>query len=249
MSTWLDPVRAALEQIDRPSHWFFRDDDAGWADDRLEILLNYFTEWAVPLDLAVIPTELRDDLADALLRRYADRPKLLGLHQHGYSHANHEITGRKCEFGASRSALQQSRDIEQGAKLLCNKLGRAIDAIFTPPWNRCSSATVAALQAFDFRALSRDVSAAPLDLGDLTEIPVCVDWSKYRDGEQINHSTLAVNIAAAANRSTVGIMLHHAVMTPADFTALGEFLALLKRKPHAKCVPMRALFATATQLA
>ena len=248
MSAWLDPLRAALDEINGPTQWFFRDDDAGWNAPRLFALLDCFSEFHIPVDLAVIPTELHDELADALLRRYADGPKLLGLHQHGYCHANHEVTGRKCEFGVSRSATQQAHDIERGANLLRQKLGGALDPFFTPPWNRCSPATVAALPRFGIHALSRDLTAAPLDVGDMVEIPICVDWSKRQDGVQISNAVLGANLAAAVRRSTVGVMLHHAVMGPADLLALHEFFKLLKQRCDVKCLPMRALIARTTQL-
>ena len=244
MSAWLDPLRAALDEINGPTHWFFRDDDAGWDDPRLFALLDCFSEFHIPVDLAVIPAELHDELADALLRRYAHDPKLIGLHQHGYSHTNHELSGRKCEFGVSRGVAQQACDIERGANLLRNKLGAASDPIFTPPWNRCSPATVAALQRFGFQALSRDVTASPLEVADLVEIPVCVDWSKRQDGVQISNPVLGVNLAAAVKRSTIGVMLHHAVMEPADLLALREFLKLLKQRRDVKCLRMRALIAS-----
>ena len=248
MSAWLDPLCAALDETNGPTHWFFRDDDAGWDDPRLFALLECFSEFHIPVDLAVIPTELREELADALLQRYIDRPKLLGLHQHGYSHSNHELTGRKCEFGVSRGAAQQEHDIERGANLLRNKLGAALDPIFTPPWNRCSPATVAVLPRFGIHALSRDLTAAPLAVGDMVEIPICVDWSKRQDGVQIRNAVLGANLAAAVRHSTVGVMLHHAVMAPADLLALREFLELLKQYCDVKCLPMRALVARTTQL-
>jgi peptidoglycan/xylan/chitin deacetylase (PgdA/CDA1 family) len=244
VSAWLDPLRAALDENNGPAQWFFRDDDAGWDDPRLFALLDCFSEYSVPVDLAVIPVELRDELADALLQRYADNPNLLGLHQHGFSHANHEVTGRKCEFGVSRSAAQQVQDIERGANLLRNNLGAALDPIFTPPWNRCNSSTVAALQRFGFHALSRDSTALPLEMADLVELPVCVDWSKRPNGVQISNDVLSVNLAAAIKRSTIGVMLHHAVMGPTDLLALRELLELLKQQRDVKCLPMRALVAS-----
>lgn len=63
MSAWLAPLRAALDHAARPVTFFFRDDDAGWADDDLYRLIDIFDRWAIPLDLAVIPNALSDDLA------------------------------------------------------------------------------------------------------------------------------------------------------------------------------------------
>jgi hypothetical protein len=45
-------------------------------------------------------------------------PDLIELDQHGWQHTNHETTGRKCEFGPSRSYEQQYADIAQGKALL-----------------------------------------------------------------------------------------------------------------------------------
>src|SRR4051794_33505250 len=94
-------LRKLLDSLDRSPRRlevFFRDDDAGWDDDRLLALVDLFAERGLPLDLAVIPAELSARLASALVARD------VGLHQHGYSHANHEVEGRKCEFGPGRGA-------------------------------------------------------------------------------------------------------------------------------------------------
>ena len=203
----------------------------------------------MPIDLAVIPTELRVDLATELLERHRRAPKLLGLHQHGYSHTNHESTGRKCEFGSSRSSTLQAQDIKKGAGLLREKLGTALDPIFTPPWNRCSSATVTALLALGFQALSRDATAAPLDVDDMTELLVNVDWSKRQNGMEISREALGINLAYALESPLVGVMLHHAVMAPVDLSALREFLELLSCHRHVVCLPMRALVSKLSQAA
>ena len=96
--SWLDPVRRALDE--GPSTVFFRDDDAGWGDERLWALLDLFDRRALPVDLAVIPAELHPTLtAELTVRARAGR---VHLHQHGFAHVNHEPTGRKCEFGPAR---------------------------------------------------------------------------------------------------------------------------------------------------
>jgi hypothetical protein len=118
-----------------PIDIFFRDDDAGWADERLLELIGRFAEHGLPLDLAVIPAELTDDLAGALLERHA------GLHQHGFAHVNHEREGRKCEFGPSRGIDEQRADIAAGRERLATLLGDRLQPFFTPPWNRCTRDT------------------------------------------------------------------------------------------------------------
>ena len=236
---WLDPVRTALDAARAPVDLFFRDDDAGWDDARLDALLDTFRESLTPLDLAVIPQALTAKLAGKLVRSKSAQP--LGLHQHGFAHANHEPDGRKCEFGPSRRAEQQYQDIEQGRRRLQERLGGACDPIFTPPWNRCITDTVAALRALDFAVLSRDHGAERLPLGELRELPVSVDWCRYSG----DRNELGRRIAASLEQHRpAGVMLHHAVMAEAELRALRELLHLLQRHDRANCHSMAALIAS-----
>jgi peptidoglycan/xylan/chitin deacetylase (PgdA/CDA1 family) len=229
--SWLDPVRAALDAA--PADVFFRDDDAGWRDDRLLALLNLFDEHALPLDVAVIPAALGRAAAAELRARAGPR---LGLHQHGFAHRNHEPDGRKHEFGPSRSRADQRRDIENGAERLRALLGDAVDPIFTPPWNRCTEDTARALRDLGFRTLSRESRAAPFELPGLHELAVHVDWCRLEPPE------IAARLAAAIRGpGAAGVMLHHAVMDAADRARAGELLALVAAHPNARPRTMREL--------
>ena len=68
--SWLEPLSRELEDADAPRSFFFRDDDAGWANDRLLSLLDLFAHHGVPLDVAVIPAALDAQLAASLRRRH-----------------------------------------------------------------------------------------------------------------------------------------------------------------------------------
>src|SRR4051794_35799746 len=87
---WLAPLTAALDAAPEPVDVFFRDDDGGWEDDRLLTLLDLFAGLGLPLDVAVIPQALSPAAAAQLRRRVDAQPELVGLHQHGFAHANHE---------------------------------------------------------------------------------------------------------------------------------------------------------------
>ena len=156
--SWLDPVRQALDE--GPCPVFFRDDDAGWDDERLWALLDLFDRRALPVDVAVIPAELGPALAAELAVRA--RAGGVHLHQHGYAHVNHEPVGRKCEFGPSRPYQAQAADIARGAEILRDAFGDLVEPIFTPPWNRCTAETADALADAGFAVLSRDSTATPL---------------------------------------------------------------------------------------
>jgi predicted deacetylase len=236
VSSWLNPIQAALDKADAPTTWFFRDDDAGWADDHLLALLDRFETYAIPIDLAVIPGALQARLAANLRLRW-QRTGRLGLHQHGFSHINHETQGRKCEFGTGRLFEDQLNDLHTGQQRLQELLASLIDPIFTPPWNRCTQDTIKCLKQLGFRILSRDASATPLNTDGLLELPVSVDWCRKRNGQQ--WSELAQRISSATQQAhPIGIMLHHAVMDQQDLRAIEDLLALLANHSNARCLAM-----------
>lgn len=239
MTAWLEPLRRALDAADRPVTFFFRDDDVGWADDRLWILLDRFARQALPVDLAVIPAALTPRSARLLRRRIAGSAGLVAAHQHGYAHANHEPSGRKHEFGPARTAERQRYDLARGQRLLASSLGPAVAPILTPPWNRCTPSTGRCAAELGFQVLSRDATAVPLGLDELVELPVTVDWFARRKGVRLDRPQLGALLGgAAAEADPVGVMLHHAITDDQEMEAVGELLALVARHPAAVASPM-----------
>src|SRR3954447_17449176 len=109
------PTRPGLPPPARPPRaiplpMFFRDDEGGWADDRLLRLLPIFEESGLPLDIAVIPATLSSKLAAQLAHR-ARVSGLLGLHQQGYAHESHEHGIARSNFGSARPLSAQREDI------------------------------------------------------------------------------------------------------------------------------------------
>jgi hypothetical protein len=240
MSDWLEPLRNVLDQAAHPVTFFFRDDDVGWEHERLYRLLDLFKSYEAPIDLAVIPEAPGARLVAALHSRFLGERARVGLHQHGLGHVNHEPTGRKCEFGVSRSREQQGEDLRLGKHLLASFFGVLIDPIFTPPWNRCTQVSVECLAAQGFRVLSRDMGAAPLELNGVSELPVAVDWARYwRDPKTGNQELGQCISAQAMNSEPVGVMLHHAVMEEEEWVHLSQLLDLLSEHPKAHCSLMR----------
>jgi len=240
VSAWLRLLREALDAAPEPVTVFFRDDDAGWRDDRLAALLDVFGAYAVPIDLAAIPLDMTAELAAALAAR-ADRQPV-GLHQHGYAHTSHQREGRKCEFGSDRSAAEQLHDIADGQRRLRDLLGPALDPIFTPPWNRCTADTGAALVELGIGALSGDRTAEPLALDGLRELPVQVDWFAKRKGVQLGREAVGAQLATRAGApAPLGVMLHHAEMDTEDMVAMDELLDLIHAHENVQCLSMVAV--------
>jgi hypothetical protein len=231
MGSWLQPVEEAVGAAREPVRVFFRDDDAGWGNDRLLALLDRFAACGLPIDLAVIPLELDAGLA----RELAARPGV-GLHQHGLAHTNHEREGRKCEFGASRGLDAQRRDIEAGRDRLTDLLGDRVDPIFTPPWNRCTVDTGTALAELGFRVLSREARAEPLGVPGLYELPIHIDWVRLSPLDQGARITAAIEAGGP-----LGLMFHHAVMEDDDMRRTSELLSLLAGHEHVRAERMLEL--------
>ncbi len=242
MKDWLRPVRQALARRTSPIELFVRDDDVGWAQGRLFELLDLFETHALPIDLAVIPQALDQRLADDLIERALRSAGRIGVHQHGYSHRNHESVGRKCEFGPSRPQDLQYADIAAGRERLVSHLGELAEPCFTPPWNRCTQATVDALHRLGFLRLSRDTTASALERRGLDEVPVSLDWLKQRAGVLLAKGDLACDLAEQlGGTGPIGIMLHHERMDGVQRRRLAELLTCLRRSGQVRFVNLRQL--------
>lgn len=249
MSAWLDKLRRALDDAPRPVIFFFRDDDAGWSDDRLLELLDLFARYAMPIDLAAIPGVLTSGLAAELRARIEAAPDRVAIHQHGFDHRNHEPLGRrKCEFGIARGRARQRSDIEQGKSLLEDLFGPLVSPIFTPPWNRCARITGECLLQTGFRILSRDATATPLCLDGLIELPIKIDWFASRKGARLSFDELGQALAEACTTyAPVGIMFHHALMGGTERQSAGALLSLLASHRNAQCSLMEQVVPNLSQ--
>lgn len=233
-SGWLRPVAAALDDAPAPVTVFIRDDDGGWDDTRLEALLDVVAARGMAVDVALIPAETTAPLVRDLALR--GRGMRLGLHQHGWSHADHEAGGRRCEFGAARPLAALDADVARGRARLLGMLGDMLDPVFTPPWNRCVPELAPILVSCGIRVLSRDLSAGTLDHPGLVEVPVGVDWFGGRRGIRWTPDELGERIAQAIRSGDpLGLMLHHAVTDPAELDRIDDLLALLGG--HARVTP------------
>ncbi len=241
--SWLSPVRDALEEKGETVKIFFRNDDAGIFNARLFKLMNLFEKFGLPLDIAVIPSEVSTALAEELILRLNSKPNLFAIHQHGLAHINHESEGRKCEFGKARNASQQFYDIAAGYQILEDFFGNLPRPIFTPPWNRCTKETGKSLNKLGFKVLSRESAAESLSIDGLEEIPVSVDWFAKRQGVPLSREEIGeVMSKAIRENNIVGIMLHHALMDETERCFLSELLELFSYCPAAECSPMWNLY-------
>jgi peptidoglycan/xylan/chitin deacetylase (PgdA/CDA1 family) len=225
-----DSLQARLREADEPVPFFIRDDDADDDIPQLRRLLEISAHYGISLNLAVIPGTLTNRGAEILGRSASG---LVSIHQHGWMHINHERTGRKSEFGESRTFGEQFDDIERGRRRLQEILGDRHTAVFTPPWNRCTPVTFGVLQILQFAVISRDRTAQPVATSVLAEVSVSVDLFCWKNGPVLKTAE-QIDAEMAQQQGPVGLLLHHKVMDSSAFKLFEALCRLLSESRNAK---------------
>ncbi|MGQ9795865.1 polysaccharide deacetylase family protein [Desulfosoma sp.] len=224
---------------------FFRADDIGAAGQSFDTLCALFREHGVPLALAVVPAWLSDARMTRLLASAPMHETLWGWHQHGWRHVNWQKTGKKSEFGDQRPLEKQWRDIWHGHMKLLDIFHDRLLPVFTPPWNRCSAATLEVLVRLGFQAVSTTdpLPKAGKPANQLRNLRIAVDLHtrKHHDGAA-DYAALVQELGAALSKDTpAGIMIHHQRMTSFAFDFLDELLRQLRLSGKAKFLSFQDL--------
>jgi peptidoglycan/xylan/chitin deacetylase (PgdA/CDA1 family) len=220
MSSW-DQLRSELDlwQSDgRTATAWWRDDDAVTVTPALETLLRLEQDYKVPLALAVIPSDLQDDLVERLAETLDTR-----VLQHGWSHQNHMPEGRKKqELDDLRDLGAVVADLRQGFSVLTSRFGNRFIPVLVPPWNRVADDVVASLQSLGFCGIStfnpRKAANPYQGLRQVNTHVDVIDWRGSRGfvGENIALGAMIAHLAARrgglvdADEPT-GILTHHLV--------------------------------------
>ncbi|GAB4340338.1 MAG: polysaccharide deacetylase family protein [Desulfobulbaceae bacterium] len=219
---------------------FFRADDIGRPGPQWRRMMELFSAHDAPLCLAVVPQWLERDGVRAMAEFEPDHPRWC-WHQHGFSHVNHELQGKKCEFGDSRTRAEISTDLDQGRERLTSLLGDLFHPVFTPPWNRCSSLTIELLREKGYAALSRWTGAKPLASG-IPDLAVNVDLHTRKETDlQQGWDALYAEMKKALASGRMGIMLHHQRMNGQAFAFLDLLLTVLREQPGIEWRTFRTL--------
>lgn len=225
------PFCASFRERDLPVRFFLRDDDADLDEPALRRLIEICVRRRVPLSLAVIPATLTSRGAAYLLAARTARPDLIELHQHGWSHINHEQTGRKCEFGPSRSFDQQYLDVANGYGRMNDAFGRHWYPAFTPPWNRCTGETCDVLAKLGFAVLSTDHIRTSASGYPFRQFPITFDLHRWKGGAATKPAAVVRDEIGRqmAPGAAIGMLVHHKVMDEEAFSLLDAVLAGLQR--------------------
>lgn len=241
-----DSLRQALQQVEtqaRTIKIFFRNDDIDDDEISLRQFLEIFIYHEIPVNLAVIPAGLTKEGA-TLLRSYKYKfPEIIEFSQHGWSHTNHEATGKKCEFGPSRKFELQYSDIANGKKIMQENFGQDMEPIFVPPWNRCNQDTYRALDDLSFSCLSKLQAGEISENYNFQEVSVTLDFFRWKNGAMLKPAEEIISelISQICELEIIGVMLHHKVMEPPALHFLEDLIRELKKSSAVKIYSIQQL--------
>jgi len=207
---------------------FFRADDIGWDYERFERLAGLFVSHGLKLNAAAIPLVVLQSRAKLDLDRFEG---FLEMHGHGLAHLDYESSGKKSEFGDSRSDDDVRHDLERSYEAMRRLFGTLFFPAFVPPWNRLADRFLPRLPEAGYVMLSRDGRERAQTAG-LVERNVGVDLHTSRKPPPPTPEALwdEVQRLEAAGAPAVGVMLHHARMDEAAFSFLEGFMRLLNER-------------------
>jgi hypothetical protein len=204
--------------------------------------MDIFKRRRIPLCLAVVPAWLTGSRWQYLKGLGAGESSLWCWHQHGWRHVNHEIDGKKQEFGASRSRSDIERDLVQGKRRLEDLMAAEFYPVFTPPWNRCSLDTLELLQDLDFAAVSRSRGSRPKAPKELSDLYVNVDLHTRKERDPASGwNNLLNELQQAMSSDCCGVMIHHQRMNAGAFEFLEVLLKTMVRHKAYQLVHFRHL--------
>ena len=205
---------------------FFRADDVAVPGKQFRELVNVFSRYQVPLSMSVVPAWLTTARWKGIERLCRRDQHLWCFYQHGWRHINHELSGKKQEFGSARPLSVIEHDLMRGCERLMSLMRDAFFPAFTPPWNRCSKEALTVLSTSGCRAISRSRGASPPAPEGMPDFQVNVDLHTRKDPTTaLGWKNLYTELATGIGDGFCGIMIHHQRMNDNALAFLEELLA------------------------
>ena len=226
-------INRACHQTEGPLLVFFRADDIGIPSRQFQLLIDCFIKHRIPLCLAAVPSWITDKRFDELRQVTGRGSTQWCWHQHGRTHRNFEQDGKKQEFGPSRSRKEIKSSLQKGKRRLENIVADEFQPFFTPPWNRCSAATIESLVELNFSGLSRSRGAVPETVSELPDFQVGVDLHTRKEIlPHVGFEHLLSELEKTIISGQCGIMIHHQRMNYRAFEFLDLLLTAIKASPR-----------------
>lgn len=207
-------------------------------------LCRLFAHFNTPLALAVVPSWLNESRITYLFQLAPPSVPLWEWHQHGWRHTNWERSGKKAEFGSSRTEDQKWQDLWKGQNRLKEILHQHFVPVFTPPWNRLSPDTFSMLLNLGFRAVSIDQKLRFHTVRNhLKNFRIFLDLHTRKTSDYSRaFDELMDNCKRLFSvKEPAGIMIHHSRMNLNAFLFLANFIELAKNSSSIKITSFREM--------
>ncbi|MCC7574382.1 DUF2334 domain-containing protein [Candidatus Woesearchaeota archaeon] len=189
---------------------FFRDDDVGYDNDKFKVLAKLFIDRNIPLNVAVIPSEIRFMDFDSAKLLYDDN---IFTMQHGFNHGTNYVAhnGDYSEFHSSISIADNTKRLQKGKLLFSNFFDNNVLS-FVPPRHEFPQIELLIEQNYDL--ISGYGSEIELISEKIMSIPVNIDIiENYTTKKIYDSATLIPHIEKKLKRDGfLGILLHHNYM-------------------------------------
>jgi peptidoglycan/xylan/chitin deacetylase (PgdA/CDA1 family) len=204
--------------------YWWRDDDAGRDDPKLERLLDLAARHERPLTVAVVP----EWLEPATVERLLGSPWATVI-QHGVAHTDWGgPDDKKIELGGTVDRGWLADRLVAGRERLEAAFGDRFVPALAPPWNNIATDVAARLPSLGFCGLSCD--PGPPGVVPLRRVDVHVDAVAWHEGTRSKGAAeLEAELAAARSEvgeEPVGLLTHHLVVSEPGWRDLDQVLRL-----------------------
>lgn len=185
-------------------------DDVGKEEACVWTLLNIFLQQSLPVACQVVPLWLTEDTIHKLNQMATYHHPHVILHQHGYAHVNHAPSGKKYEFGHSRSCASQDADITNGMKILEAAFPSHFVPYFTSPHDRLNQDTLDILEKLAFKGVfGSDRTFENRAISSRLGVVRCIDCSTRVSNRRLIASKAEIcHQIAQFSSEVLGLSLH-----------------------------------------
>ena len=232
----------------RNATFWWRDDDAGPDDGKLDGFLAQRRDLDVPLALAVVPAWLETATTEAILAD--DGASVL---QHGVSHTNRAGPDqRKTELCDSALEGGLADAIATAGRTLQAAFGTRFHTVMVPPWNRIDPQVAASLSGLGLSGLS---TLAPREISRQLGLSIAnlhLDIINWRADRQFGGDAWCLDQAIyhLVQRRTgisdptepTGLMTHHRVHDVDSCRFIDKFVSFVHEHPAAHWLDASEVF-------
>lgn len=208
MTDWtsLKEILTKREKAQKPTYFWWRDDDAFEMTESLQSLIKLSSNYEIPLHLAVIPELTKSKFCQS---------EHLTILQHGINHNNNQTQyQKKIELGGAMPLTKMRDQLLFHHNHLKRIFGESFFPVLVPPWNRAHPILVQLLENTCFKGISTH-SNQFFKRSKLPQINTHIDLIEWKSPHKsFIGLTKAIHqmeqyIDGDNNNEVIGLLTHH----------------------------------------